>query len=239
MVCRTVIYYALSQEIRGMRMEINSDWKYFLKTELKEPYFEELIQIIKKEYEQKTIYPKQSLLFNALNKTPFEQTKVIILGQDPYHGKDQANGLSFSVNEHIPIPPSLKNIFKELTTDLNCSFPADGDLTHWADEGVLLLNAILTVEEGKPNSHKHLGWQRFTDKIISILNEEKEHLVFILWGKEALEKGKSINQNKHLIIHSPHPSPLSAYRGFFNSRPFSLTNDYLIRHHIKPIQWVK
>ncbi|MGM8216393.1 uracil-DNA glycosylase [Bacillaceae bacterium W0354] len=218
-------------------MEIRTDWKWLLQSEFTKDYFSNLINIIEEEYKNKTIFPARKEVFRALNETSFCNTKVVIIGQDPYHGENQANGLSFSVNKGATIPPSLNNIYKELVNDLNCPKPRDGDLTHWAQEGVLLLNTVLTVEKGKAHSHRNIGWETFTDKIISIINEKKQNIVFILWGKQALNKGKVIDITKHYIIYSPHPSPLSAQRGFFNSRPFSKTNDYLRHHEIKPIKW--
>ena len=184
-----------------------------------------------------TIYPKGSDIFNAFNQTPFDNVKVVILGQDPYHGQNQAHGLSFSVQNGMPFPPSLQNIYKELVSDVGCSFPSTGDLTPWASQGVLLLNTVLTVRAGEAFSHRDKGWETFTDKIIKILNDQKEHVVFILWGAPAAKKQVLINTNKHRIVTSVHPSPLSAYRGFFGSKPFSITNEYLKGWGMSPIDW--
>ncbi|HEY4543933.1 MAG TPA: uracil-DNA glycosylase, partial [Tissierellaceae bacterium] len=183
------------------------------------------------------IYPDYTDLFNALNYTPYENVKVVILGQDPYHGKDQANGLAFSVKEGIKIPPSLRNIFKELNSDLGYKIPLNGDLKKWAKEGVLLLNTSLTVIEAKANSHRNKGWEIFTDEIIKIVNKKETPVVFILWGNNAIEKEKFIDSSKHLILKAPHPSPLSSYRGFFDSKPFSKTNEFLIKNNLKQIDW--
>ncbi|GEL76210.1 uracil-DNA glycosylase [Tenuibacillus multivorans] len=218
-------------------MNIYTDWKYYLENELTKPYFIELHQFIEEQYKHKDVYPKKDHIFNALNTTPLNTTKVVIIGQDPYHGPNQANGLSFSVNPNIPLPPSLKNIYKELLDDIDCEHPTNGDLTHWAKQGVLLLNTVLTVEVGQPNSHRQKGWETFTDRVLTILNEEKEHLVFLMWGKQALKKGHMIDRDRHLILHAPHPSPLSAYRGFFGSKPFSKANTYLKEHNQSPIKW--
>lgn len=213
------------------------DFFDFINNELKETYFQDLIKFLKESDKTKTIYPIKEDRLNAFRYTPFQNVKVVILGQDPYHGKNQAHGLSFSVLNNN-YPPSLQNIFKELTDDLNISYPSTGNLTKWAKEGVLLLNTILTVEENKPLSHKDKGWEIFSTKIIKLLNTEKTNLVFILWGNNARSYKRLIDNKKHLIIESAHPSPLSSYRGFFGSKPFSRTNDYLIRNKINPIDWV-
>nr|WP_188205971.1 uracil-DNA glycosylase [Alkalibacillus aidingensis] len=218
-------------------MELHTDWNSLLNDEIKSKWFRELEGSLKQLYQSKVIYPPYNQIFRALNLTSFKDTKVVILGQDPYHGEKQANGLSFSVNQGTKIPPSLKNIYKELAEDIGCDIPEHGDLTHWATEGVLLLNTILTVEDGKPNSHKLLGWEELTNQIIELLSNYKDHVVFILWGKQALEKQKFIDQTRHTIIHGPHPSPLSAYRGFFGSKPFSQTNHNLIQNGQEPINW--
>lgn len=215
---------------------INNDWDAILKDEFHKDYFINLMNKIDSLYKTKTIFPEYSNIFNALKLTSFENTKVVIIGQDPYHELGQANGLAFSVNKGIKIPPSLINIYKEMKTDLGIDNNS-GDLTPLAKEGVLLLNATLTVEESKANSHKDFGWNIFTDEIIKILSNSKEHLVFILWGNNAIKKEELIDNNKHLIIKSVHPSPLSASRGFFGSKPFSRTNNYLIQNNIKPINW--
>lgn len=185
----------------------------------------------------KKIYPDLSLVFNALNLTPFKDVKVVILGQDPYHGEGQAHGLAFSVRPGVKTPPSLVNIFKELQTDLGISPPGHGTLENWARQGVLLLNTVLTVEDGTPGAHQKKGWEIFTDKVIELINEQKDHVVFILWGAPAEKKAKKINPKKHLIITSPHPSPLSCYRGFYGSKPFSKANAFLSQHGLKPIDW--
>ena len=199
--------------------------------------FKKFVQIINNEYNTKTIYPPKNYIFNALKRTPYENVKVVIMGQDPYHGEGEAHGLSFSVQKGIKLPPSLKNIYKELYDDLGIKPYEYGDLTKWADEGVLLLNAVLTVEKDKPASHRKLGWERLTDYIIKILNEKKDPIVFILWGNFAKEKKQYITNPKHLIIESAHPSPFSARYGFFGSKPFSKTNAFLKENNIKPIDW--
>ncbi len=186
----------------------------------------------------KVIYPPNSLIFNALNTTPLDQVKVVILGQDPYHGPNQAHGLSFSVQKGVALPPSLRNIFHELRTDLGINPPNHGDLTKWAEQGVLLLNSVLTVEAGQPTSHQKQGWEDFTDAVIDVLNEQREHVVFILWGAYAQRKGQRINQEKHLVLKAAHPSPLSANRGgFFGCKVFSKSNNYLKQNGIEPIDW--
>ena len=229
---------ALSQEIiRGNTMQIITDWNEELANEFKQPYFQQLIQAVQHAYEKETVFPAKQDLFRAFNETPFNQTKVVIIGQDPYHGVNQANGLSFSVAKGQTIPPSLRNIFKELSDDMQISEPKHGDLTGWANQGVLLLNSVLTVRDGEAFSHQNLGWEQFTDHVIEKISKQKENVVFILWGKHALKKGQTINPFKHLVIPSAHPSPLSAYRGFFGSKPFSKTNQYLIEKGKNPIDW--
>ena len=193
--------------------------------------------MIMKEYDTKTIYPPKEYLFNALKLTSYKDTKVVIVGQDPYHGEHQAHGLSFSVQKGVKLPPSLQNIFKELDSDLGIKPSLDGDLTNWAKQGVLLLNAVLTVEKDKAASHRNLGWELFTDYIIKTLNKKDEPVVFILWGNFAKEKAKLITNPKHYVIMSPHPSPFSAYTGFFGSKPFSKTNEFLLKNNLKPIDW--
>ncbi|HCC68016.1 TPA: uracil-DNA glycosylase [Patescibacteria group bacterium] len=194
-------------------------------------------KILSKIPKDNTTYPPSDSVFRALKLTPFENIKVVILGQDPYHGKGEANGLAFSVNKNIKIPPSLKNIYKELNSDLGIKIPNHGDLSNWAKQGVLLLNSILTVEANKPASHRGIGWEEYTDEIIKKINDKKKNIVFILWGKYAQEKGKYINENKHLVIRSPHPSPFSARTGFFGSKPFSKCNMYLKENKIEEIDW--
>ena len=216
---------------------IGNDWDIILKEEMEKSYFKNLLNIIKHEYETKTIYPKQTEIFKAFRNTSYKDTKVVILGQDPYHGVNQADGLSFSVKTGIQKPPSLQNIFKELESDLGYKVPQTGSLVPWTREGVLLLNSVLTVEKDKAASHRNLGWERLTDYIIRILNEKEEPVVFILWGNFAKEKKKYITNKNHLIIESAHPSPFSARYGFFGSKPFSKTNNFLISHNIKPIDW--
>lgn len=222
-----------------MNIIIEESWKQLLQDEFDKPYFEYLTQLVRNAYEQTTVYPPASLIFNAFNLTPFPKVKVVILGQDPYHQPGQAMGLSFSVPDGVDFPPSLQNIFKEASDDLGLPIPSSGDLSHWASQGVLLINASLTVEANRPNSHEMFGWHQFTDKVISLLSQKKEHLVFILWGSFARNKAQLIDTSKHLILQAPHPSPLSAYRGFFRSKPFSQTNFYLVRNGIDPIIWIK
>lgn len=216
---------------------IGNTWDNLLTEEVKKDYFKELIEYVNNEYKTKTIYPKKTEVFNAFKYTDYKDVKVVILGQDPYHGPNQAEGLSFSVSNEVIKPPSLKNIFKELESDLKIPFPEHNSLKPWAKEGVLLLNAVLTVEEHKPASHANKGWETFTDEIIKIINKKDEPVVFILWGNYAREKKKYITNPIHYIIESPHPSPFSARNGFFGSNPFSKTNDFLKRQGIKEINW--
>lgn len=216
---------------------ITTDWKNLLKDEFEKDYFINLTNFLNNEYTTQTIFPKKSNIFNALNFTPYSNIKVVILGQDPYHGPNQSHGLSFSVNPNIKIPPSLRNIFKELNSDLGCCIPNNGYLKKWADQGVLLLNTVLTVRSGEPNSHKNKGWEIFTDEIISLVNEKTEPIVFILWGNPSIKKKSLITNKKHLILTSAHPSPLSASRGFFGSKPFSKTNDFLKSINNTLIDW--
>lgn len=215
---------------------IKNDWDNVLKDEFNKDYFKNLMKFINSEYNNKSIYPEYSNIFNALKHTSFNDVKVVILGQDPYHGEGEAHGLSFSVQEGTKIPPSLKNIFKELKNDLNIERKKT-DLTDWADQGVLLLNAILTVEKDKPLSHKEKGWEIFTDKIIELLGEREKPIVFILWGNYARSKKNLIKNKSHFIIESAHPSPLSASRGFFDSKPFSRTNEFLKDNGSNIINW--
>ncbi|MBR4618150.1 MAG: uracil-DNA glycosylase [Bacilli bacterium] len=216
---------------------IGNSWDQYLKEEFKKDYFKQIIEYIKKEYKEKICFPPQNEIFNAFRFTKYEDLKVVILGQDPYHGDNQAEGLSFSVKNTVVRPPSLQNIFKELETDLNIKISNNNSLIPWANEGVLLLNAVLTVERKKPASHQNIGWERFTDEVIKIINKKTTPVVFILWGNYAKNKKKLITNPIHYIIESPHPSPFSAYNGFFGSRPFSKTNEFLISHGIKPINW--
>lgn len=221
------------------KVQLPDDWKFALADILLSPVMDNLRAFLQNEYAQgKTIYPPKSQIFNALNTTPLSAVKVVILGQDPYHGAGQAMGLSFSVPRIIPKPPSLANILKELASDLGIPVSAHGDLTHWASQGVLLLNATLTVENGRAGSHQNCGWEEFTDAVIDVINKKTERTVFILWGSYAKKKGRFIDTSRHLILTANHPSPLSANRGgFFGSRPFSQTNDYLIRHGKEAIDW--
>jgi uracil-DNA glycosylase len=216
-----------------------SSWAEVLGAEKEKPYFNTLWQKIASEREAgKVIYPPSKDIFNAFNLTPLNNVKVVILGQDPYHGPGQAHGLSFSVKQGIKIPPSLANIYKELASDIDgFTIPAHGNLTHWATQGVLLLNTVLTVEQGKAHSHAKWGWETFSDAVIDAVNSQQEKVVFLLWGSHAQKKGQQLNRNKHLVLHAPHPSPLSAYRGFFGCKHFSQANTYLTENGIKPIHW--
>ncbi|GAA4862783.1 uracil-DNA glycosylase [Paenibacillus vulneris] len=216
---------------------LNNDWQALLASEFEEPYYKELRQFLKNEYNTRTIYPDMYDIFNALHLTPYASVKVVILGQDPYHGPGQAHGLSFSVKPGVPAPPSLQNMFKELQDDLGCTIPNNGYLVRWAEQGVLLLNTVLTVREGSPNSHKGMGWERFTDRVISHLNQREEPIVFILWGSHAQQKMQLITNRHHFILRSVHPSPLSAYRGFFGSKPYSQTNQFLKSIGSPEIDW--
>jgi uracil-DNA glycosylase len=222
-----------------MAVELEASWLKVLGNEFEKPYMADLRKFLKEEKDAgHKIYPKGSDIFNAFKKTPFDKVEVVILGQDPYHGANQAHGLSFSVQKGIGIPPSLRNIYKELSTDITgFKTPAHGDLTEWAEQGVLLLNASLPVSEGSPNSHQKMGWERFTDTVIKTISDKKTGVVFILWGSFAQAKSELIDAKKHHIIKSPHPSPFSADRGFFGSRPFSRTNEILLKAGKKPIDW--
>ena len=212
-------------------------WNEILAEEMQKDYYQELEAFVQKRRAEVRVFPEEKNVFNALELTPFESVKVVILGQDPYHGFGQAHGLSFSVQKGIPLPPSLKNIYKELQEDIGGNLPTEGDLTHWAKQGVLLLNTVLTVEEGNANSHKGMGWERLTNRLIESLNELNHPVIFILWGKPAQDKEKLIINPNHVILKAPHPSPLSAYRGFFGSKPFSRVNDILIQQGQTPIRW--
>ena len=217
---------------------LENSWKEKLLEEFNKDYMRSLSEFLRSEkLKNKIIFPPGNKIFNAFNLTKFEDVKVVILGQDPYHGQNQAHGLSFSVEEGIRPPPSLKNIFKELESDMGIKQPEHGNLERWCSEGVLLLNSILTVEKSKPASHANMGWEQFTDKILSILNDLKRNVVFILWGKKAQEKGHFLDKNRHLILKSAHPSPYSANNGFLGSKPFSKTNHYLNSNNIKEIDW--
>lgn len=221
-----------------MDVKIEASWKEILKNEFSKPYFQQIPLHLKTEKSQgKTIYPPGSLIFNAFNLTPFDKIKVVILGQDPYHGPGQAHGLCFSVQNGVPPPPSLLNIFKELQTDIGIEIPSHGNLTHWAEQGVFLLNASLSVRAGEPMSHAKIGWASFTDTVIKTISDKKKNVVFLLWGKFAQEKRVLIDETKHCILRSVHPSPLSAYGGFFGCKHFSKANAYLISKGIDPIDW--
>ena len=220
-----------------MDVQIEQSWKQHLAPEFEKPYFVKLTKFVRQEYRTTTCYPPGKLIFNAFNLCPYDKAKVVIIGQDPYHGPGQAHGLCFSVNDGVPFPPSLQNIFKEIQTDLGTPVPQSGNLTRWAEQGVLLLNATLTVRAHQAGSHQRQGWEEFTDAAIMALNSQDRPIVFILWGAPAQRKARMLNNPKHLILKAPHPSPLSAYRGFFGSKPFSQTNDYLRAHGIEPIDW--
>jgi len=219
-----------------VQVKIEDSWKETLKNEFSEPYFQKLTQFVKQEKLQRTIYPPGADIFRAFNSTPFSTVKVVLIGQDPYHGPGQAHGLSFSVPRGVPLPPSLRNIYKELHADLGLDLPVHGDLSSWTAQGVLLLNAVLTVEHKKPGSHQNRGWEKFTNAAIQAL-QARPGLVYFLWGKYAQAKKEFINTTKNLVIESAHPSPFSAHRGFFGSKPFSKANAYLIEHGKEPIQW--
>lgn len=216
---------------------ISGSWEKALKGEFSKDYYKKLFVKIQEEYQTRTIYPPADDIFNAFHFTPLEEVKVVILGQDPYHEPGQAHGLCFSVKPQVPIPPSLVNIYKELEDDLGCYIPNNGYLEKWARQGVLMLNTVLTVRAHQANSHKDLGWEQFTDATIRVLAEQDRPMVFVLWGKPAQRKKEMIHNPKHLILESPHPSPLSAYRGFFGSRPFSRINAYLEQNGLEPIDW--
>lgn len=220
-----------------MGVKIEESWKVNLEGEFEKPYFKELIQFVKEEYASKTVFPKGSQIFAAFDSCPFEDVKVVILGQDPYHGAGQAHGLCFSVNEGVPFPPSLQNIFKEINADLGLPMPTNGNLNRLAKQGVFLLNATLTVRENEAGSHQGKGWETFTDEVIKVLAEKREGLVFMLWGKFAQDKAKLINSDKHLLLKAPHPSPLSAHRGFLGCKHFSKANQYLKDKGKEQIVW--
>jgi uracil-DNA glycosylase len=220
-----------------MDVKIEDSWKVRLNEEFEKEYFIRLSEFVKDEYRTKTIYPPGSLIFNAFNRCPFDKVKAVIIGQDPYHGPGQAHGLCFSVREGVEFPPSLVNIFKEIESDLGYRPASSGNLERWADQGVLLLNATLTVRAHLAGSHQKKGWEEFTDAAISILNRNRKNLVFFLWGAYAQKKGETIDRNEHLVLESVHPSPLSASRGFFGNRHFSKCNEYLVQNGINPIDW--
>lgn len=220
-----------------MPIKIDSSWEDVLKDEFEKPYFKALTEFIKQEYSTKTVYPPGPFIFKAFNECPFDKLKVVILGQDPYHTPGVANGLSFSANPDKKVPPSLQNIYKELNADLGVPISTNPDLTKWAEQGVLLLNATLTVVQGQAGSHQGKGWEEFTNKVIEIISTKKENMVFILWGAYAQKKEVLVDSTKHLVIKSPHPSPFSAHNGFFGSKPFSKTNSYLKDKGLTPINW--
>ena len=220
-----------------MQVKIEKSWQEVLQVEFDKPYFESLVSFVKQEYASNTIFPPAGQIFNAFNTCPFNNVKVVILGQDPYHGPGQAHGLCFSVNDGIQFPPSLQNIFKEITSDLGIPAPKTGNLTRWAEQGVLLLNATLTVRASQAGSHQGKGWEEFTDAVIKTISEKTENVVFILWGSYAIKKKALINASKHCILTAPHPSPLSSYRGFFGCKHFSQTNNYLTSKGKQPIEW--
>ena len=220
-----------------MQVKIEKSWQEVLQPEFDKPYFENLVGFVKQEYASRTIFPPAGQIFSAFNTCPFNDVKVVILGQDPYHGPGQAHGLCFSVNDGIPFPPSLQNIFKEISSDLGLQIPSSGNLTRWAEQGVLLLNATLTVRASQAGSHQGKGWEEFTDSVIKIISEKAENVVFILWGSYAIKKKSLINASKHCILTAPHPSPLSSYRGFFGCKHFSKTNTYLTSKGKTPIEW--
>ncbi len=222
-----------------MEVKINESWKKHLKGEFNEPYFEELTMFVKKEYQNEAVYPPPKFIFRAFELTPFEEVAVVILGQDPYHGPHQANGLCFAVEEGVRLPPSLQNIFKEIEAEFGQKMKnTSGDLTRWARQGVLLLNATLTVRAHLAGSHQNKGWEKFTDAAIKALSERREGLVFILWGNYARQKGAHIDRSKHFVLESPHPSPFSAHNGFFGNGHFKKANEYLEAHDKKPIDWL-
>ena len=220
-----------------MNVRIDESWRERLQSEFDAPYFAQLTDFVRHEYATTRVYPPGSQMFAAVDACPFDKVKVVILGQDPYHEPGQAHGLCFSVNDGVPFPPSLQNIFKEIHDDIGTPVPMSGDLTRWANQGVLLLNATLTVRAHQAGSHQNKGWEQFTDAVIHRLAQERENLVFILWGSYAQRKGEFIDRSRHLVLQSPHPSPLSAHRGFFGNRHFSRTNEYLTAHGIEPILW--
>ena len=221
-----------------MKVNIHKSWKNVLKSEIEKPYFQDLVEFVNEEYQENKCFPEKDSIFEAFNRATFDKVKVVILGQDPYHGPNQAHGLSFSVLEEAKIPPSLKNIYKEIEADLGSHSAINGNLEHWADQGVLMLNAVLTVRSHEAGSHKKKGWEKFTDRVIEIISEEKEGVVFMLWGGPAKRKAAKIDCFKHLVLKSGHPSPLSAIRGhWFGNKHFSKTNQYLIKNGKAPIRW--
>ena len=220
-----------------MDVRIEQSWKQRLQTEFDKPYFEQLTQFVRAEYQTRTIYPPARLIFNAFNLCPFDKVKVVIIGQDPYHGAGQAHGLCFSVQDGVQFPPSLRNIFKEIHDDIGTPVPLSGNLTRWAEQGVLLLNATLTVRADEAGSHQRRGWETFTDAVINAVASEKQNVVYILWGSYAQQKAAMVNRSQNLVLESVHPSPLSASRGFFGNHHFSRANQYLIEHGKEPVAW--
>lgn len=220
-----------------MDVKIEPTWKKVLEPEFDKEYFRRLTEGVRREYASGKVFPAGKNIFAAFQATPFPDVKVVIVGQDPYHGDGQANGLAFSVNEGVPIPPSLLNIYKEIEAETGTPVPADGNLERWAKQGVLLLNSTLTVRAHQAHSHANMGWEQFTDAAINALSRDREGLVFMLWGADAIRKGRNIDTSRHLVLRSPHPSPLSAYRGFFGNNHFNLANQWLRRHGQTPIQW--
>jgi len=238
-LCLTKFRFGLNEVVyfHQVNVKIEPSWKEALSEEFVQPYFKKLAEFIKGEYKSTTVYPPPGRIFAAFDASPIEKTKVVILGQDPYHGPKQANGLCFSVSEDVTVPPSLQNIYKEIEDDTGIKMPSHGNLERWARQGVLLLNATLTVRGGSAGSHQKKGWEEFTDAAIKYLADTKTHLVFLLWGKYAQEKGEFINRNRHLVLEAHHPSPFSADKGFFGCRHFTKANAYLIMHDKEPIEW--
>jgi uracil-DNA glycosylase len=221
-----------------MDVKIEPSWKKVLQEEFGKPYFEELTNFVREEYGSKTVFPPPKDIFKAFDLCPFDKVKVVILGQDPYHGPNQAHGLCFSVNQGVPMPPSLQNIYKEIQSDIGGEIPSHGNLKHWAEQGVFLLNAILSVVAGMPTSHQNKGWETFTDEVIRIISDKKDHIVFMLWGAYAQSKEWMIDGSKHLVLKAPHPSPLSASRGFFGCKHFSKANEFLKEKGVGEIKWI-
>lgn len=218
-------------------IQLHPSWLEPLRDEFEQAYMQKLRDFLRQEKQQHVVYPPGPLIFNALNSTPLDKVKVVIIGQDPYHGPGQAHGLCFSVPPGVPVPPSLRNIFKELQDDLGIAPATHGNLQHWAEQGVLLLNAVLTVRQGQPGAHQGRGWETFTDRVIELVNQKQDQVVFFLWGSYAQKKGACIDGSRHCVLRAPHPSPLSAHRGFFGSRPFSRANDYLLANGKTPVDW--
>lgn len=220
-----------------MNVKIEQSWRELLQSEFDKPYFGELVEFIRNEYATRTVYPPARLIFNAFDSCPVDDVKVVIIGQDPYHGAGQAHGLCFSVNDGVQFPPSLRHIFKEISNEYGCEAPLSGNLQRWADQGVFLLNATLTVREGEAGSHQRHGWEQFTDAVIEALASRRSNVVYMLWGAYAISKSKLIDKERNMVLTSPHPSPLSAHRGFFGNGHFKKANDYLESHGIAPVKW--